>query len=100
MERAAAGQAALCDSPSTTAAARAAKAQHDIAPPAASPITPGNRFTAATRAIALGGAQGWRIMLVTGHKNGLLLRRTRLTVASPPRKAPTPSGAVRLGSKR
>jgi hypothetical protein len=39
-------------------------------------------------------------MHVTGHENGLLLRRTCLTVAAPPRKAPTPSGDVRLGSKR
>ena len=32
--------------------------------------------------------------------NGPLLRRTCLTVAAPPRKAPTPSGEVRLGSIR
>lgn len=92
----AAGQAALCDSPPATAA----KAEHRITPGVTSRITTGHRFTAATGTTALRGAQGGRIMLVTGHENGLLLRRTCLTVAAPPRKAPTPSGALCLGSKR
>jgi hypothetical protein len=39
-------------------------------------------------------------MLVTLRENGLLLRRTCLTVAAPPRKGATASGEVRLGSKR
>lgn len=99
MERAAAGQAALRHPPPAAAPATT-KAEHGITPHAAPRITPGHRFTAATRATALKGVQGGRIMLVTGHENGLLLRRTCLTVAAPPRKAPTPSGAVRLGSKR
>jgi hypothetical protein len=34
------------------------------------------------------------------QQNGPLLRRTCLTVAAPPRKAPTPSGEVRQGSAR
>ena len=99
MERAAAGQAALRHPP-PAATTCAVKAEPGITPSAAPRITPGHRFTAATGTTALKGAQGGRIMLVTGHENGLLLRRTCLTVAAPPRKAPTPSGAVRLGSKR
>jgi hypothetical protein len=39
-------------------------------------------------------------MLVTLRENGLLLRRTCLTVASPPRKGATASGEVRPGSIR
>ena len=38
--------------------------------------------------------------MTKGPQNSPLLRRTCLTVASPPRKAPTPSGEVRLGSIR
>lgn len=99
MERAAAGQAAL-RYPSPAAAPAAVTAKHRITPRVASRITPGNRFTAPPRAAALSRALGGRILHVTGHENGLLLRRTCLTVAAPPRKAPTPSGDVRLGSKR
>ena len=99
MGSAAAGQAAL-RYPSPAAAPAAAAAKHRITPRVAFRITPGNRFTAPPRAAALSRALGWRIMHVTGHENGLLLRRTCLTVAAPPRKAPTPSGGVRLGSKR
>ena len=38
--------------------------------------------------------------ITKGQPNGPLLRRTCLTVAAPPRKAPTPSGEVRQGSAR
>ncbi len=38
--------------------------------------------------------------ITKGQQNGPLLRRTCLTVAVPPRKAPTPSGEVRQGSIR
>ena len=99
MERAAAGQAALRH-PSPAAAGTPAQGWRHI-PSSPSPSgAPGKRLSAAADAAALNRIQGRQVMLVTGHKNGLLLRRTCLTVAAPPRKAPSPSGAVRLGSKR
>lgn len=96
MGRAATGQAALRDSPPAAAASAPATADHGDTPGDA----PSTRSAAAPGAAALAGILEGRLMLVTGRENGLLLRRTCLTVAAPPRKAPTPSGEVRLGSKR
>ena len=46
-----------------------------------------------------GGPEGAE-KITKGQQKGPLLRRTCLTVAAPPRKAPTPSGEVRQGSIR
>ena len=104
MERAAAGQAALCHPSPTAAATSAAAGEHWVSLSAslssAARVTLGNSFAAATRAAALAGTPEEQLMLVTLRENGLLLRRTCLTVAAPPRKGATASGEVRPGSKR
>jgi len=104
MERAATGQAAFRHSSPPAAPPSAATGEHGVsvsAPPgSAARVTTGNGFAAPPRAAALGGTLEERLMLVTLRENGLLLRRTCLTVAAPPRKGASASGEVRLGSKR
>ena len=98
----AASQAALCHSPPATATTCPA-------PPARKGSTA--RASANTNATAAPGATAPLIRfgpggpeaaekITKGQPNGPLLRRTCLTVAAPPRKAPTPSGEVRQGSAR
>jgi hypothetical protein len=104
----AAGQAAIRHSSPAAPAPTAAAGEHWVSPslPQRAPsrsaprVTPGNSSAAATRAAALSGTPVGQVMLVTLRENGLLLRRTCLTVAAPPRKGATASGEVRLGSIR
>jgi len=91
MGGAATGQAALRHPPSAAAAR------------ASAPNNTGRSAPAKPNAAAplIGFAPGGLEVtekITKGQENGPLLRRTCLTVAAPPRKAPTPSGEVRLGS--
>ena len=83
MERAAAGQAAIRHpSPAATPAGAPDAGEHGGTPG----IAPRALSATATRAAAMNGAEERRLMSVTGRENGLLLRRTCLTLGYPPRK--------------
>lgn len=92
----AARQAALCDSPPATATRAAAPAcagsNTRTSPSTFATTTPLMRFGS-------GGPEAGE-KITKWQQKGPLLRRTCLTVAAPPRKAPTPSGEVRQGSLR
>jgi len=101
MERAAAGQTALRHpSPATATTCPGPPARKGSTTRASADTCAHTNATTAPLTRFGPGGQEAAEKITKRQQNGPLLRRTCLTVAAPPRKAPTPSGEVRQGSAR